>query len=390
MRRHSSTSTCGIRVLHVVRKLNIGGLETALLDIVAGLRRREFVQAVCCLEERGSLADLLPADVPVWSCTEGRRGKWHRPEFRAAGVLKRFAPQVSHAANCGAWIDASVAWLLAGMPGRLAFTLHGWDQVQAMSRRRAMVCRTLARMTTAVTAVSEETARTFASESGIRLNRIGVLPHGIDLERFRPDSTRTDDANRVGPVVFGCVARLDPIKGHKVLLEAVKLLLDRNVAGFEVRVIGDGPMRNDLVSLASRLAVDDHVHFLGRVGDITHYYRALDVFVLPSLREGRPLTILEAMASGLPVIASRVGSVPGLLGRGEAGLLVEPGDPAQLAEAMACLIRDPELRRRQGRFARAKAEKDFSLAEMIDSYSAFYRAIADGCYRPGLYHDTAR
>lgn len=365
-----------VRLLHVVRTLAVGGLEVALVDLIRGLQQEGFDQGVCCIEQRGELADRLPREVPVWACAEGRRSRWQRPEIRAVSVVREFRPDVTHAENYGAWIDGGMAWLAAGRPGRLAFTMHGWNIVDRMPRRQAFVCRQLARITAAVTCVSPETAREFADETGIPARRVGVLSLGVDTDRFQPPPSGGRAETR--PVVFGCAARLNPIKGHDVLLAAAAELRRRGRTGFQVRLIGDGPVRPSLEALAASFGLGDTVGFLGTRHDLPEQLQDLDVFVLPSHREGRPLSIMEALAAGLPVVATAVGSVPGLVRDGETGLLVEPGDPAALADAMETMLLDASFRQRAAAAARIAAVSEFSLRRMVHEYARFYRGVFAG------------
>lgn len=357
------------RVMHVVRRLDFGGVQTGVVNLVRGLDGLGFEQAVCCLESRGELAERLPGSVAVVACAEGCRPQ--RVPWRAARFLRRWRPDVVHARNGGAWIDATAAWLLAGARGRLAFSFHGWDRRTRMPRRRALLYRLLARVTRTLAAVSAEAAEQFAAETGIPSGRFVVLHSGVDTARFRPPS-----AARPGDrVVLGCVGRLDPIKAHDILIEAFARVAAAGGPDLELRLIGDGPCAPALARLARDRGVADRVRFLGMATDVPEQLRELDMFLLASHREGRPTSVMEALATGLPVIASRVGSMPGLVADGRTGVLVEPGDVAGLARAIADLAADAAVRRRYSAEARQVAVAEFSLDRMIEQYAAFYREM---------------
>jgi glycosyltransferase involved in cell wall biosynthesis len=357
------------RILHVVRRLDFGGLEVGVVNLVCGLERLGFAQLVCCLEDRGALANRLPESVPVWTCAEGRRPQ--RLPWRAARCIRDWRPEVVHARNGGAWIDATTAWLLAGRRGRLVFSFHGWDRLDRMPRQRAFLYRRLARMTNALAAVSTEAAQQFAEEAGIAPDRFTVLSSGVDTEQFRPPTK--PKAN--GRVVLGCVGRLDPVKAHDVLIEAFACIAE-GPGDPELHLLGDGPCRADLERLARQRGIADRVRFLGMAADVSERLREMDLFVLASHREGRPTSIMEAMATGLPVVATRVGSVPELVAEGRTGLLVDPGDATALARALGALITDEALRRRLAEEARRVAVAELSLDRMVAQYAAFYRDIA--------------
>lgn len=366
-----------LRILHVVRTLSAGGLEVGLVNLVGVLQQAGFVQGVCCLEDKGALAERIPHGVPVWSCRAQKPSRWNRHEFRAVSLFRKFRPDVIHARNYGAWIDAVFARTLAFNPGRMAFTMHGWDRVARMHPRKAFACRVLASMTDGLAAVSPQTANEFARETGIAADRFQILHSGVDTNRFTPNALRarhTADAK----FVIACVARLDPVKGHQALIDAVSQIRSAGVPNVELRLVGDGPMRPKLEEHVRHLGLEDWVRFLGTRDDAPEQLRDADVFALASDREGRPTSIMEAMAAGLPIVATNVGSVTDLVDDGECGFVIEPGDSAALAKALLSLAQHDELRYKMGDAARAKAVREFSLERMGRDYAEFYRGLVAG------------
>lgn len=360
-------TTAALRVLHVVRSLDVGGVERGVINVVQGLDRQGFTQAVCCLEGAGRLAAGLPASVALFDCGGGRVA----PVLRAARAMGRFQPHITHARNCGAWLNGGVAWRLAGAPGRLMFSIHGLDWVGPVPAGRARLYRLLARMSTALVAVSRPTAEHFAAQTGISPSRFGVLPSGVDVTRFQPGE------GGQGVLRLGCVARLGQQKGHHRLIDAFAAAVARSARPLELWLIGDGPYRAELEACAVTAGVADRVRFLGEVEDVPARLRALDIFILASEQEGRPTSIMEAMAAGLPVIATQVGAVADLVRDGVTGRLVAAGDGLALCEAILQLAGDAALRRQFGHAARADAEARLSLDAMVDRYATFYRALVD-------------
>ena len=358
------------RILHAVRRLGTGGLEVGVVNLARALDRLGYSQAILCLEDRGELADRLPSSVPVLACAEGRHPQ--RLPRRAARYLRGWRPEIIHARNGGAWIDATSAWLMAGRRGRLVFSFHGWSRLDRMPRRQALLFRLLSRMTQALAAVSAEAAAQFAEETGIPAGRFVVLRSGVDTSRFRPSA----DPRPNGRLVLGSVGRLDPVKAHDVLIDAFDRVLMGGRRDLELRLMGDGPCRPALERLVQQRGLAGRVRLLGTADDIPDQLRQLDLFVLPSRREARPTSIMEAMASGLPVVATRVGSVPAMVAVGRTGLLVNPGDAEGLAEALATLVDDPSLRGRMAIEGRRVALDELSLDRMVEQYDAFYREIA--------------
>lgn len=366
-----------LRILHVVRTLSAGGLEVGVVNLVRVLQEAGFEQGVCCLEEKGPLAEKIPGDVPVWSCRPKNPSRFNRHELRAVSLFRKFRPDVIHARNFGAWIDSAFARTLALNPGKLAFTTHGWDRIAHMSRRKAFVCRILSAMTTGMAAVSPQTATEFGKETGIPASRFEILHSGVDTNRFAPNPDRLRRAPDAS-FVIACVARLDPVKRHETLIDAVSLMRSQHNVNVELRLVGDGPMRATLEDQVRRLGIERSVLFLGTRDDAPEQLRDADVFALASVREGRPTSIMEAMSAGLPVVATNVGSVADLVDDGESGFVIEPDNPEILAKTLLSLVQHDELRRKMSEAARAKALREFSLERMARDYAEFYRGIVAG------------
>jgi len=174
---------------------------------------------------------------------------------------------------------------------------------------------------------------------------------------------------------IGTVGRLDPVKNHAALLRAVRMILDQRPdldAALRLTIVGDGPQRGALEALAGELGLLRHVEFTGTRDDTASILRNLDLFVLPSVNEGISNTILEAMASGLPVLAARVGGNPELVVHGETGLLYEPDAADGLAAGLQRYLDEPGLRRAHGSAGRRRAQENFSLDAMVQRYLDIY------------------
>jgi glycosyltransferase involved in cell wall biosynthesis len=172
------------------------------------------------------------------------------------------------------------------------------------------------------------------------------------------------------------VARLAQLKGHEVLIPAFAEAVNYAKVDLELRLLGNGPFRQKLEELARACCVETRVRFLGESWDVAAQLRELDLFVLASLREGRPTSIMEAMASGLPVIATRVGAVPDLVVDGESGLLIDPSNVSGLANSILTLAHDPKRRRRFGDAARKIAVEQLQIWRMVAGYEHFYKEMA--------------
>jgi glycosyltransferase involved in cell wall biosynthesis len=210
---------------------------------------------------------------------------------------------------------------------------------------------------------------------GVPPDLIHVVQNGIDTTVFRPgardSSFRTSLEIPDAALVIGHVARFSPVKNHKLLVEAFAQVA-RAHADVYLLLVGDGPLRPDIVARVTALGIGDRVRFLGQRSDLPPVYRELDLFVLSSNAEGTSMSILEAMASGLPIVATAVGGTPDLLGHGEGGVLVSPNDAGALATGITRLILDPSLRDDLGRRARERAVARFNEETVLDRYEQLY------------------
>ncbi|MCC2867920.1 MAG: glycosyltransferase family 4 protein [Candidatus Accumulibacter phosphatis] len=357
-------------ILHIILGMGVGGVEKGVHTIALGLHARGHRQGVACLEYMGALGSELLQTIPVWSCEADNRRSKLAAMRDLAERIRAFHPDVVHVRNCTAWIYAWFAWKLAGAPGRLVFSIHGLDWNGAIAPIRVFVYRWIARSTSTLLAVSSATADAFAAASGISRDRFRVIHSGVDTQFFRP--REVPDWRRTADCVIGCVARLSQRKGHEYLLQAVARLRGKGRSGLRVVIIGDGPYRATLERLSFLLEITDCVTFVGEVHNVRDRLRAMNLFVLPSLSEGRPTSIMEAMATGLPVVATRVGAVDTLVAHGKTGLLVPPGDADALANALDQLLDDEGRQQTFGAEGRRVAESEFGAEHMITEYQRAY------------------
>lgn len=363
-----------IRVLHVVLTLCPGGAERLVLDLCRELRPFA-ASAVCCLDDPGPWADQARAlGTPVSAL--GRRPGF-RPGlgWRISRLARAMGATVLHCHQYSPFVYGTIAGLL--QPGlRIVYTEHGRVTDAPPSSRRTWANRLLGFRPERIVAVCDDLRR-FMSTEGFPASRIEVIHNGIDprLETEAADVVRARRAIGLPADVrvVGTVARLDPVKRLDVLIEACALV--RRIApGTVLVVVGDGPTRASLERLAVERGLGDSVRFLGARDDARALVPAFDVYVNSSASEGVSLTVLEAMAAGLPVVATHVGGTPEVLTSGVTGLLVPPDSAGAIAEAVLGLLDRPDDRARLGAAARARVVHDFSLDEMVRRYLAAYRA----------------
>jgi glycosyltransferase involved in cell wall biosynthesis len=237
-------------------------------------------------------------------------------------------------------------------------------------------------LTDAFVAVSAFVRDSAVRNLGLPAARVEVIPNSVELSRFAPSDPAQLAALRrelgIGAAdrVITTVGRLDPPKGHRFLLEAL-VEVRRRVPGVRLLIVGDGPSRANLEVQACEHGVSDRVVFAGVRGDIPAILGLSEVFVLPTLSEGLPLTVLEAMAAGVPPVASRIGPTEEIVESGHTGVLVEPREPKPLAEAITRLLLAPAEARAIGARARAQVEARFSARRCAEALGALYVKLSD-------------
>lgn len=350
-----------LRVAHVTQGLEVGGQERLLVEMARHYDRERFDWTVIVLGSRGPLADpleaagvrILPLDLP----TGFRPGIWRQ----LASLFRAGQYQVVHSHDDRPLIFGMPAAWWASVPCRIHTHHHG--ALAKITRRQRFLGRLASRCAQHFICVSEDSAR-HVVEAGISPARVRTIWNGIDLSRFAYQGPAVD-----GPVVT--VARLSPEKDVANLLHAAqRVLAEHPQARFEIA--GDGPSREELHRLARDLHVADNVVFHGDVRDIPALLVRARFFVLPSQTEGISLTILEAQARGLPVVATAVGGTPEIVQSGTTGLLVPPRDPDALAHAIRALWCDPARCREMGLAGRARVEKCFDIRKMTRQYETLY------------------
>jgi glycosyltransferase involved in cell wall biosynthesis len=362
-------------VLQVVLTLNPGGTERLVLDLVRRLGDRSR-QAVCCLDAAGLWGEQLAASgIPV-SALERRPGFHPLLARGIARAARDCGATVLHCHQYTPFVYGALSRL--ARPGlRLVFTEHGRLSDAPASSKRRLVNPWLARAASSIVSVSHDLKR-HMEEEGLPGSRIEVVHNGIEVgpppSRAAAQSVRTELGIPPDAVVVGTVARLDPVKHLQTLLEAVHLCRQR-ARPVVALLVGDGPERAGLESAARARGVDGEVHFLGHRDDARRYLPAMDVFVNCSVSEGISLTILEAMAGAVPVVATAVGGTPEIVDT-TVGRLVPSRDAGALAEAIGALCEQPALRASLGEAARARVVERFTIEAMVNRYFDLYRGVA--------------
>lgn len=365
-----------LRILQVTHDLNPGGLQRVVIDLAQGLRRRGHEAHICSLRGTGPLArEIRARGIPLFELPWPERGADRLLFLKLFRLLARNGYDVIHTHNTQPFLDGGLAAFLARVPVRI-HTDHARpfpDKLRYMAMERLM-----SHTYRKVVGVSEHTAAELRRHEGIAKSRLAVVPNGIDGDWYRTECARLDRAGLRKAAglegfrtVFGLGARLEAQKGIAFLLEAMPAILERH-PDTALALAGTGSLEGELKEKARSLGVAANVRFLGSQPQLLRFYPMLDFLVLPSLWEGLPLCLLEAMSLGLPIIATRVGGVGDALEDGRTARLVPPGDPQALARAVIGFLDDPERAGALARAARADFDARHDAGIMVERYLGLY------------------
>jgi glycosyltransferase involved in cell wall biosynthesis len=353
-----------MRVACVINELDLGGAERLLVDQINHSLDIDF--HVCLLTSaRSVLASELPAAVQIHDLRAASR--WDpRTVIRLRAALEAIAPSVVHAHLPRSGAITALANLGAKRP--MVYTEHSiWPAYRPITRPLAFLA---ARTAATVIAVSDTVRRSCQQHAHIPDARIRTIRNGVALDRLGAAvHSRATDRLRLCSV-----GSLLPIKGYPYLLRALASLAGE--VNVSLDVFGAGPDLAALSSLVAQLGLSDSVRFRGQYANAASELAGYDAFCLPSLIEGLPMALIEAMGTGLPVVASAVGGVPEVISDGESGMLVAPADPTALAAALRTVARDPDLRARMGANARRIVRDQLNIERSVAAYTSLYRELS--------------
>jgi glycosyltransferase involved in cell wall biosynthesis len=353
-----------ITVVHLVSTLGVGGQEMVILSLVEHMDRLRFRPVVLTLHEGGPLVERIRAlGVPVE--TVGEPGLTGLPLVRRLAARLRFhRADVLHTHNPAPHQHGAAARVLAGVPV-LIHTKHGRNNFPTRARRWAE--QLAGRFSDLVVAVSIDSAEVAGTIDRVPAHKLRVIHNGIALG----DMPRATVGREGRPPRAVHVARLNRIKDQTTLLRAARIVADQ-LPGFVLEMVGDGPMGEQIRSLATELGLDVVVRFHGMQDDVRPWLADADLFVLSSLSEGISITLLEAMASGLPVVATDVGGTREVVLPGRTGTLVPVGDATALATAMTAMLTDPVGARSMGAAGRERVDAEFNIDRTVAAYQQAY------------------
>ncbi|HYA28543.1 MAG TPA: glycosyltransferase [Acidobacteriota bacterium] len=365
-----------IKIVHVVHSLGVGGLENGLVNLLNQLDD-QFSHTIVCLSRSGRMAERIKSRnsniIEMGLPTD----KFRFPIVRLSRVFQSVSPDIVHTRGWST-VDAICAARVAGV----SHVIHGEHGREASdpngrNRKRNIVRKCLSPLVQHFVAVSDDLRLWLTETVGIPKAKVTTIHNGVDTSQFSPEgrkAARRSLGLDESAFIIGTVGRLDPVKDHESLLKAFAPIA-RSQRRVCLMIVGDGPGRKEIVQLCTALQIADKVMLLGERRDIPILLKACDVFTLTSIAEGISNTILEAMASGLPIVATRVGGNLELVEHGASGHLVTAKDVTALSRAYESYLHDPDICEKHGRSARFRAEQKFSLERMASQYNDLYQTV---------------
>jgi glycosyltransferase involved in cell wall biosynthesis len=360
-------------VLHLTETWNTGGAENVFISLVDNLDKTRYKSVVCLLRDGWlkTQLDRRGVETLVLPQHQSFDFPWL---YQLIKLLRRRSIDVMHTHEFAMNVYGSLLSRITGIP--IVTTVHGKNYYCEKLRRR-LGYRFAARQSIMV-AVSDDLKRFLTESVRIRSEYVRVVPNGIDLNRYAindvDNTVRKELGINAGRPVIGTVGNLFAVKGQIYLVKACQIVAN-TIPDFVLLVAGEGEELAVLREEARNLGIQENVKFLGFREDVPSLLQAIDVFVLPSLSEGLPLSVLEALALQKPVVASDVGGIPEVVEDGITGFLVPPKNPEALADKILLLLRNPQLAADFGKEGRKKVEEAFSLEHMIQEYQSLYEEL---------------
>lgn len=364
-----------LRVLFAINNLEVGGAEMLTYELVRRMDRTRFAAEVACMRDTGELGRRLLGEIPVHANLLA--GKY---DVRVLWKLTRLLRRGRFDAIVTVGAGDRMFWgrLAAGLARTpvVISALHstGWPDVVGRLNRL------LTPLSSAFVGCAEPHAAYLREVEKFPAERVHWIPNGVDTTRFQPGVKNEKLLAELGipdrKKIVGLVAQLRPEKNHELFLETAALVL-RSEPQTQFVLVGHGPRRDDLEALAVRLGIAKNIHFLGARRDVPELLRQFDVFCLTSKIEANPVSILEAQATGVPVVATRVGSIPQTVIPGVTGYLAESGNSAELSANLLRLLQDEPHRQEIGAQARANVIQHWSLERMTSGYEDLIERLYD-------------
>lgn len=367
-----------IRIAYIVHNLARGGIARHVLDIMTKLDRKNFHPIIFCLDKRGvSVEPIESMHIPVKDLQLGRSSIYRFNTLKATFTLSKFLKSekvhIVQTFQIKSTILGTLASIIAKTP-TLITTRHdmAWDT----KSRQILMLKISNCFADKVIAVSDAVRKNTIVMEGIQIDKIQTIYNGVDIDKFdvKPDKETKRKIGLDPGFVVGMVANFMPVKDHINFCHAAATVLD-SFEKVQFLLVGSGPLEEEIRALTKKLGIEKKVVFAGHREDIPELLSSMDIFVLSSKSEGHPYSLIEALAQGKPVVATRVGGVSDVVVNGKNGYLVPPKNSHQLAQAIIKLLKDTDLRRSFGKEGKRVARQNFSLKRMVSETELLYRKL---------------
>jgi sugar transferase (PEP-CTERM/EpsH1 system associated) len=374
-------------VVHLIYKLDFGGLETLLVDSVNRMPVEKYRHAIICLTDYTEFSKKITRpDVQIFALNKPP-GLGLETHLNIWKLLRRLRPSILHTYNLSA-IEYTLAASLAGVPVRV-HAEHGRDATDPEGKnwKHNLLRRCLIPLIDYFVPVSADLQRWLSQAIRVPAAKNKLIQNGVDTKKFRPATTNGGALHgRHFPenyFVIGTVGRIQDVKNHRALIDAfiqLRALLPQQQDRLRLAIIGDGPLLPALRACVADAGLNEYVWLPGARDDIAHIMQTFSLFAMSSIAEGTPVVLLEAMATGLAVVASKVGGIPELVIDGTTGSLVDAYakqtfDAQAFALAISAYVQAPELLLQHGTAGRTRVEKIYSIEAMLASYMEMYDAL---------------
>ncbi len=374
-------------IAHIIHRLDMGGLENGLVNLINNMPEDRYRHIIICMTEYTNFRNRIKKDnVGVYQLKK-REGQDLFVFYRLWKLLRKLKPDIVHTRNLGT-LECAFPAVLAGVRIRIHGE-HGRDMldIDGTNKKYIILRKIFKPFIYKYIALSKDLENWLKDSIRIREDKIVQLYNGVDANKFSPKKIAAyiiPEKFRTGSGVklIGTVGRISAEKDQFSLINALYILFEKkpDLKSFlNLIVIGDGPLFSELTQLVTQKGLQNNIWLAGARDDIPELLCEMDVFVLPSLGEGISNTILEAMASGLPVIATNVGGNPELVDEGKTGMLVPSSNPAKLAAAIMEYIDEPEKIKTHGFCGRQRVEEKFSMQLMVNRYINMYDDVIANC-----------
>jgi len=374
-RSKNQDSNHALRVLFVLLSLGVGGAEKLVYDMIQELSPQDVTSVVCCLDMIGPLGEkLIDRGITVYGLKRRKGIDWGLV-YRLHRIIAQEGVDVVHAHQYTPYFYGALSSFLF-RDVKLIFTEHGRLYPDRRRLKRYLFNPLLARRTDHIVSISENTKKAMVRYDNFPARRVEVIHNGVRLENnvteidpsVKRRSLGLDGTSRI----VGTAARLDSIKNIPMLLNSFRIVLEKMPDTY-LLIAGKGPERENLESISERSGIKDRVLFLGLRYDLPEIYPLFDVFALTSFTEGISITLLEAMAAGIPSVVTDVGGNSEVVVNGETGYLVPLGEEELMADRILTLLKSPEKRNDMGAHAAERVRTHFSFQRMISSYLHLYQ-----------------